>query len=370
MPQKRLVGAALTVILTVVLTLSLTVGAVVPALASPVDDKQRQAQQIADRIEQLGDEAASLGEAANGAQLALQSATTDVTEAEQRLGVLEGQLASLRSAMSQFAVRAYIYADQTSGLLATLSGTSVDGGAAQRAGYVAVALGSSQTSKDELKALLEDTDRERQQLADREAAKQRAVDQLAARQQAAQAAKTKQEQLLVQVKGELATLVAQEQQRRRDQAAALARAQQAASAATLAAAQARPAAGQFANFAVPATSPGAAIAVRAALSQLGVPYVFGAASPGRAFDCSGLTMWAWAQAGVSMAHFTVSQWNAFPKVSLQALQPGDLILSYHLGHVGIYIGNGMMVAAPRTGDVVKVTPVFGIRPLDGAVRPG
>jgi len=353
MPQKRLVGAALTVILTVVLTLSLTVGAVVPALASPVDDKQRQAQQIADRIEQLGDEAASLGEAANGAQLALQSATTDVTEAEQRLGVLEGQLASLRSAMSQFAVRAYIYADQTSGLLATLSGTSVDGGAAQRAGYVAVALGSSQTSKDELKALLEDTDRERQQLADREAAKQRAVDQLAARQKAAQAAKTKQEQ-----------------QRRRDQAAALARAQQAASAATLAAAQARPAAGQFANFAVPATSPGAAIAVRAALSQLGVPYVFGAASPGRAFDCSGLTMWAWAQAGVSMAHFTVSQWNAFPKVSLQALQPGDLILSYHLGHVGIYIGNGMMVAAPRTGDVVKVTPVFGIRPLDGAVRPG
>jgi len=324
MPQKRLVGAALTVILTVVLTLSLTVGAVVPALASPVDDKQRQAQQIADRIEQLGDEAASLGEAANGAQLALQSATTDVTEAEQRLGVLEGQLASLRSAMSQFAVRAYIYADQTSGLLATLSGTSVDGGAAQRAGYVAVALGSSQTSKDELKALLEDTDRERQQLADREAAKQRAVDQLAARQKAAQAAKTKQEQLLVQVKGELATLVAQEQQRRRDQA----------------------------------------------LSQLGVPYVFGAARPGRAFDCSGLTMWAWAQAGVSMAHFTVSQWNAFPKVSLQALQPGDLILSYHLGHVGIYIGNGMMVAAPRTGDVVKVTPVFGIRPLDGAVRPG
>jgi cell wall-associated NlpC family hydrolase len=369
MPEKRLVGAALTVILTVALTLSLTVGAVVPALASPVDDKQRQAQQIADRIEQLGDEAASLGEATNGAQLALQAATGAVTEAEQRLGVLEGKLASLRSAMSQFAVRAYIYADQTTGLLATLSGTSVDGGAAQRAGYVAVALGSSQTSKDTLKALLQDTDRERQQLADRQAAKQRAVDQLAARQKAAQAAKTKQEQLLVKVKGELATLVAQEQQRRRDQAAALARAQQAAAAATLAAAQARPA-GSLATFSVAPTSPGAAIAVRAALSQLGVPYVFGAASPGRAFDCSGLTMWAWAQAGVSMAHYTVSQWNAFPKVSLQALQPGDLILSYHLGHVGIYIGNGMMVAAPRTGDVVKVTPVFGIRPLDGAVRPG
>jgi len=121
---------------------------------------------------------------------------------------------------------------------------------------------------------------------------------------------------------------------------------------------------------VPGTSPGAAIAVRAALSQLGVPYVFAAARPGVAFDCSGLTMWAWAQAGVSMAHYTVTQWNSFPKVSLQALRPGDLVFSYHLGHVGLYIGNGMMVAAPRTGDVVKITPVFGIRPLDGAVRPG
>jgi cell wall-associated NlpC family hydrolase len=368
MPGKRLVGAALTVTLTVLLTLSLTVGAVVPALASPVDDKQRQAQQIADRIEQLGDEAASLGEATNGAQLALQAATAAATEAEQRLGALEGKLTSLRSAMSQFAVRAYIYADQTTGLVATLSGTSVDSGAAQRAGYTAVALGSSQTSKDDLKVLLEDTDRERRQLAARQVAKQQAVNTLAARQKAALSTKAKQQQLLVKVKGELAMLVAQEQQRRRDQAAALARAQQAQLNATLAAAQARPAA-SFANFSAPAPSAGAAIAVRAALSQLGVPYVFGTVSPGRAFDCSGLTMWAWAQAGVSMAHYTVSQWNAFPKVSLQALQPGDLILSYHLGHVGIYIGNGMMVAAPRTGDVVKVTPVFGIRPLDGAVRP-
>jgi cell wall-associated NlpC family hydrolase len=271
--------------------------------------------------------------------------------------------------MSQFAVRAYIYADQTTGLVATLSGTSVDSGAAQRAGYTAVALGSSQTSKDDLKALLEDTDQERRQLAARQVAKQQAVDTLAARQKTALSTKAKQEQLLVKVKGELATLVAQEQQRRREQAAALARAQQAQLNATLAAAQSRQAAASFANFSAPAPSNGAAVAVRAALSQLGVPYVFGTASPGRAFDCSGLTMWAWAQAGVSMAHYTVSQWNAFPKVSLQALQPGDLILSYRLGHVGIYIGNGMMVAAPRTGDVVKVTPVFGIRPLDGAVRP-
>jgi cell wall-associated NlpC family hydrolase len=370
MSKVRLVAAALVV--------TLVAGAVRPAAASPVDDKQRQAQQIADRIEQLGDEAASLGEAYNGAQLALQTADAAVTDAEQRLSALETRLGSLRSAMSQFAVKAYMYADQTTGLAATLAGTSIDGGSAQRAGYTAVALGSSMSSVDDLRALTEDTDRERTQLADRQAAKQKAVEQVAARKKAAETTKSQQEQLLVKVKSDLAVLVAQEQQRRRDQAAQLAKAQQAQAAATLAAAaQNRTAAAasgatssKAASFNVPATSPGAAIAVRAALSQLGVPYVFNTASPGRAFDCSGLTMWAWAQAGVSMAHYTVSQWNAFPHVSLQALQPGDLILSYHLGHVGIYIGNGMMVAAPRTGDVVKITPVFGIRPLDGAVRPG
>jgi cell wall-associated NlpC family hydrolase len=82
-------------------------------------------------------------------------------------------------------------------------------------------------------------------------------------------------------------------------------------------------------------------------------------------------MWAWAQAGVSMAHFTVSQWNAFPKVplTLAALRPGDLIFSYGFDHVGMYIGHGMLVAAPYTGTVVSISPVFGIRPLSGAVRP-
>ena len=114
--MTRLVGAALVV--------AMTAGAALPATASPVDDKQREAQQIANRIEQLGDEAASLGEAYNGAQIALDAATTAVTEAERRVSGLENQLATLRSAMSEFAVRAYMYADQMTGLVATLTGSS------------------------------------------------------------------------------------------------------------------------------------------------------------------------------------------------------------------------------------------------------
>ena len=119
----------------------------------------------------------------------------------------------------------------------------------------------------------------------------------------------------------------------------------------------------------PAASPAAAIAVAEALRQLGKRYVFGAAGPDT-FDCSGLMQWAWAKAGVSMPHYTVSQFHAFPRVSVNDLQPGDLIFfSLSLGHVGMYIGNGSYVQAPRTGDVVKVSGLAG-RPLVGAVRPG
>ena len=87
--------------------------------------------------------------------------------------------------------------------------------------------------------------------------------------------------------------------------------------------------------------------MRAALSQLGVPYVFAAASPGRAFDCSGLTLWAWGQAGVSLPHFAASQYAMLPHVPLDQLQPGDLVFFYSdLHHVGIYIGNGHDGARP------------------------
>ena len=88
------------------------------------------------------------------------------------------------------------------------------------------------------------------------------------------------------------------------------------------------------------------------------------------FDCSGLTQWAWARAGVGMPHYTVSQFNAFPRVGTDALQPGDLVFfNVDLGHMGMYIGNGNIVQAPRTGDVVKVSSLSG-RNFVGAVRPG
>ncbi len=110
---------------------------------------------------------------------------------------------------------------------------------------------------------------------------------------------------------------------------------------------------------VPAKAPSnaAAVAVQYALAQQGKPYVFAASGPD-AFDCSGLTAAAWEHAGVSIPHFAATQYDYGQHVSRDQLAPGDLVFFYSpIGHVAIYIGNGLIVHAPTPGDVVKVVPL-------------
>jgi peptidoglycan DL-endopeptidase CwlO len=101
----------------------------------------------------------------------------------------------------------------------------------------------------------------------------------------------------------------------------------------------------------------AQVAVKFALAQLGKPYVFGASGPG-SFDCSGLTMAAWHKAGVNLPHSAADQYNYGHHVNRNELQPGDLIFFYQpIGHVTIYIGDGLMVSAPTEGEPVQVVSV-------------
>jgi cell wall-associated NlpC family hydrolase len=113
----------------------------------------------------------------------------------------------------------------------------------------------------------------------------------------------------------------------------------------------------------------AGAAVQYALAQVGDAYVYGAAGPS-AFDCSGLTMMAWAQAGVGLPHSSSAQFGSGPHVSSGDLQPGDLVFYYSpISHVAIYIGNGLIVHAAHPGAGVQVAGVFSM-PYSGAVRPG
>ena len=116
--------------------------------------------------------------------------------------------------------------------------------------------------------------------------------------------------------------------------------------------------GSYPNYTLPLVSNVETIALRYALEKVGDPYVWGAAGP-NAFDCSGLVVWAYAQEGISLPHYTGSLWNSGMHVSRDQLQPGDLVFFFaDISHVGIYIGNGLMVDAPQTGQDVQVQPVF------------
>ncbi|WP_322919543.1 MULTISPECIES: C40 family peptidase [Nocardioides] len=113
----------------------------------------------------------------------------------------------------------------------------------------------------------------------------------------------------------------------------------------------------------------AAAAVQYAMAQVGDAYVYGAMGES-AFDCSGLTMRAWAQAGVSLPHSSSAQFGSGPRVAVSDLQPGDLVFYYSpISHVGMYIGNGMIVHAANPGTGVAVSGLHSM-PFVGAVRPG
>ncbi len=165
------------------------------------------------------------------------------------------------------------------------------------------------------------------------------------------------------VKGSLeaavARVVAEEQARAAARAAARAEAQ--------AAAQAAAAAGGSTSGTITAIGTGSgsgagAAAVAAARTQIGVPYVWAGASPSEGFDCSGLTMWAWAAAGVNLPHSAQGQYDSIEHISESELEPGDLAFyadGGYIYHVVMYIGGGMMIQAEDSGTRISISPLEG-----------
>jgi peptidoglycan DL-endopeptidase CwlO len=113
----------------------------------------------------------------------------------------------------------------------------------------------------------------------------------------------------------------------------------------------------------------AEVAIDAALAHIGDPYVWAAAGPST-FDCSGLTQWAWAKAGVGLGHYTGSQAVQGVRVAANQLLPGDLVLfGRDLHHVGMYLGAGYMLDAPDTGAYIRVDKISWFGDFSLAVRP-
>jgi peptidoglycan DL-endopeptidase CwlO len=127
------------------------------------------------------------------------------------------------------------------------------------------------------------------------------------------------------------------------------------------------------GFVPPVNGSAAGTAVAAARSVEGVQYVWGSANPDVGFDCSGLTSWAWAQAGVYIPHSSASQYSSLPHVPLGSVQPGDLIFYYSpISHVALYVGGGQIIHATHPGadGAVHYDSMYGYDPPVGAARPG
>ena len=110
---------------------------------------------------------------------------------------------------------------------------------------------------------------------------------------------------------------------------------------------------------MPAAAPGGqgSVAVQAALTRIGTPYSYGGSGP-NAFDFSGLVMWAYQQAGISLPHSSQALAHGGQPVSMDQMQPGDVVTYYSdASHAAIYIGDGMMVHASTYGTPVRVAPV-------------
>jgi cell wall-associated NlpC family hydrolase len=317
------------------------------------------------KLDALGVQADKAVEAFNQAQSKLDQVAAQAKAQQSAVTKAEQQLATAREGIQALAAAEYEGASPTSAITYALS--SDPSALLQKADLLA------QVNRVQTASLTKvvNANRELQTTKARAdqalAAQQAAAAQLAARKAAVEKAIKAQQS----VADALQTKLHQEQAAEAAAAAARAAQQRAASRATQRVAIA-PHQQSTGGSAAPAPAPvrasgAAAVAIKYAYAQLGKPYRFGGSGPG-SFDCSGLTMRAWGAAGVSLSHSSVSQQHQGKRVSLSALQPGDLIFwgnpSYH---VAIYIGGGRIIAAPHTGTVVQIQSIWGHPSM--AVRP-
>ena len=400
----------------------LSFGAALPASADAVADKKAEGARIAAKKHKLQEDSEILAEKINASVEELTTIEKEVGVLVVQLGEQDATLTRLNTQVFQFAVNSYVLGSSASGIGTILAPGGIGNDSAQREGYASVLLGGSEDVTDQVKAVRQDTDVIKSGLLEKQMRQAELNTALEKDKVAIDKAQVELDALGKQNDIELARAIkdAEEAERIRSEAAAAeairkqseafrqrqaqqAAAQPAGNRSPAAAPAARPAnaakpaparPGAPATAApAPAPSPAAAPkpattakprpappappavsgaagrAVAAAYSQIGVPYVFATAKPGVSFDCSGLTSWAWSQAGVSIPRTSQSQWAGLPHVSLDQIQPGDLIFFYaDVHHVGIYVGNNTIIHAPFTGSTVSFSGISGS--VIGAARPG
>jgi cell wall-associated NlpC family hydrolase len=381
-------------LLGLVVALLLGVTTAVPASGDEITDARAEAERIADRIEELQHESEALTEEYLDAKLAREQLDERIAEAEERAQRSGAELDELSGQLREVAVESFMSGGDVDHATQALMGaaSAIDVGA--RRGYADSVESDGDDLVDSFRGVEAIARSDARTLEELRAEAERTEAAVRDNKDATEASLAELQELQDEVTGRLARLVEAEQARR-DEARRRAAAERAAEAREQAAAEAAAAdepepapAPEASEAPAPTTQPdgppappstpppapppaasGAQAAIAAARSVLGVPYRWAGASPEGGFDCSGLTMWAWAKGGKSLPHSSKAQYAMSAKIPASQLQPGDLVFyGSPISHVGLYIGNGEMIHAPHTGDVVKVSSIYYWSALVGGGR--
>ena len=370
--------------LPVALAVTFVVPVAIPgaAQAQSVDQQRQTVEDIVDELERLEEQARKLGENFVEAINTKDQLDVEIVDAEARIADQEALLNQLRASLSDMALRSFVGGGSVPlGPLFEDSENLND--AVKRDELARVALSAGDVTTDELDALVDDINDEKDALAN----KREQADELAASLTDAQAETDRRTKEYTEARADaeakLGQLIAQEEQRRAEESQRRMREQAAAASASASSgggnsggdstsssgnsggtstdsgdSSGGSSSGSGGGTSAPAPSSRSGIAVQAALAQQGVPYKYAASSPGVAFDCSGLTAYAWGQAGVGLPHQSRAQFASTPRVPKDQAQAGDLLFFYSpISHVSIYLGNGSHVHAPNTGTVVNIASV-------------
>ncbi len=374
------------------------------ASGDPIANKRAEAAKVVAELDALQQKEEIIAEQYDNARVELSTVSGQVTAAKATLAGTQKTLAKRRHEMAGFAVQAYLEGGtDENGSLVLSSSNGTD--ASQRQGYADATQGRAADMLDQLRSAQAQADNDIANLQSAQAQVSKVEHTMAQKRTQAQAAVAAQQAIYSTVKGQLATLVAQQQAA---EAAAKAKAAAAAQAQFLAQQRAfaashpsapRPAdnvvndvgagtgshgttssadnsssgsggsgGAPFEGGVAPSGS-GAATAIAAAEAEIGVRYTWAGASPATGFDCSGLMMWAWAHAGVSLPHSSSGQYAVSQHIPLDEIQPGDLLFyGSPIHHVAMYIGGGQIIQAPHTGANVGEASMYYGGNIVGAGR--
>ncbi len=321
------------------------------ANAETIANARAQAASIAARLNYLGGQVSLLAEKYNQAQISLSQATQKVRAAQAQIAQTKSNITSIKSQLAQEAINAYVTGGNLSEFSTLLNENPTE--ASVRQEY----LNTVTTSQTDLIALYQGATQSLQlqqtSLKSLQAQAASVFTEVTSAKNAAQSASDQERAQLASVNSTIATLVAQQQTYLAQQAAA--KAQQTILNTPTPASFSAPSP----VSSVPAASGGqAGIAISWARQELGKRYVFGGAGP-NVFDCSGLTQFIYAKAGIYLPHSAAAQYSDTSRVSLSALQPGDLVFYYSpISHVAIYIGGGQVIQALNESAPVEVSGIF------------